>query len=847
MGTASTNTRRSWITLLVRVLLALLLVTQLAVLWVIAHPSPTRLPAGVLSALADVAAGRLDFECREATIDRRGRLRLSGVHVWNSDQPEDELTADVDVLPDWRGFVTGSPRILGLQVRGRGALGTDGAAIDDFVVRLAPVDGNVRVQAAARAGSITLHASVTLPSESTAETSTTPDLPAWNRALASDCLRTLRSMNGSIGLVANPKGSSVSGAFVENTTALGALPVQAASGEINARWDGRLHAEVRLRGLRGWGASAERAWVNLGEQGRFRALLLAGRIDGLEVTAVSVRGEWSRDRPVGIELSAETAESRFAGRVEMEGGAVRLRDATAALAASDLTRIAPLAQQARAAGIDLCGRIEILGGELDWSADGLAVARASFAVSEMGWGDLRPAVVRPEQARAGFRGELLLDLRHNRLALTRLDLAGIRGEIEGGLRPGDNYVIRLNSSEGQPFNPSCLNALLGKWWLDLWARFDLSTRPTRPHADVRVEGRWGDVASTRTQVRARLAHFGFMETRFRLVSLRVLATNDESVVSIDELEGELSGESAGTARGTVCWDWRKPEWQGLPQIDMQGNLAPACAVRLYDPALATRLNSLSFGDAELRVALGPGRPLRATLASAGTSSLAGVKVDQLNLTVTQAAEDARKLSIEATGLVSGGKASLSLKGDLASQNQLELSVREWSRSGVETLIGQITGSPPAEAKADPSQLTVLYKGSFDFSAPWATEGEGQVNLSDPTLKTIRLLGILSEGLDLLGIGFSSYPLNRVEANFRCTGGKALLNPLKIEGDDAALNLKGSIQLQNGGLNLSGRFYLKDSPWGPLKYFNPNRLIAKMIDVKIGGTVNKPEVGAKPGM
>ena len=88
-------------------------------------------------------------------------------------------------------------------------------------------------------------------------------------------------------------------------------------------------------------------------------------------------------------------------------------------------------------------------------------------------------------------------------------------------------------------------------------------------------------------------------------------------------------------------------------------------------------------------------------------------------------------------------------------------------------------------------------------------------------------------------------MNRAEASFRCTEGKALLNPLKIEGDDAALNLKGSIQLQNGALDLSGRLYLKDSPWGLLKYINPNRLIARMIDIRIGGTVNKPEVGARP--
>lgn len=845
MAGETTRTRRRWTTLLARLALGLLLLSQLAVLWVIAHPSPTRLPAGVLSAIAELVSGPIDVECREATVDRRGRLRLGGVRISDPRHPGDEFTGDIDVLPDWRGLLTGSPAILGLQVRGHGSLGESGAAIDDFVSRLTPAGDEVRLEAAARAGSMVLHATAAIPSRSQAEANPAPTAPGWDRTVAIDCLRALRAMNGAIGLTIGPGGASARGAFIENTAAVSSLPIQAAAGELRARWDGHLRAELRLRGLRGWGATVERAWVGIGDQLRFRALLEAGRLDGLSVTSATARGKWTPGQAGNLELFAETTESRVAARLEFDKASLRVRDAGAVLAAADLTRLSPVAQGAREAGIDLCGRVEILGGEVDWDDAKLASARGSFALSQMGWRDLRPALVRPEQSRACFRGDLSVDLARNHLALTRLDLAGIRGEIEGGLRTGDNYVIRLSSSEGQPVNPSCLNALLGKWWVDLWARFDLSTRPTRPHADVRVEGRWGDIASTHTRVRARLEHFGFMETRFRSVDLRVLATDAETLLHIDSLEGELAGRPAGTAHGIVRWDWRHPEWEGQPQIEAQGDMAPACAIRLYDPSLAARLDGVTFGQGELRVSTGPARPTRATLKVTGTSTLGGVKVDQLSLNVSKAPGASGDLALEASGLLGSGKASLSLTGDLAHRNQVELSVREWNRSGVESLIGQLNGAPAADRKKDPSQLTVLYKGSLDFEAPWATQGEGQFSLSDPSLKTIHLLGALSEGLDLLGIGFSNYPLNRAEAIFRCAEGKALLKPLKIEGEDALLNLKGSIHLRNGALDLSGRVYLKDSPWGMLKYINPNRLIAKMIEVNIGGTVNKPEVGAKP--
>ena len=69
---------RGW-TILARTLLATLLLAQLTALWVVAHTSPTRLPVGVIDAFAELTSDRIDFECREVTVDSRGRIRLAGV------------------------------------------------------------------------------------------------------------------------------------------------------------------------------------------------------------------------------------------------------------------------------------------------------------------------------------------------------------------------------------------------------------------------------------------------------------------------------------------------------------------------------------------------------------------------------------------------------------------------------------------------------------------------------------------------------------------------------------------------------------------------------------------------
>lgn len=851
MAEASKRARRSLGTVAARTALGLLLTGQLAALWILARPTPTRLPSAVVETLADLVSGQLRVECREASVDRRGRIRLGGARIFDSLNPADGFSGDIDILPDWRGLCLGSARILAAQARGQVSLGgaESGARVDDLVVRLVGNRDTVELQAGARVGLMVLRAD--LVSRRDAEpgalpAAAGPDAAAWDRGATVLALRALRAMQGAAGLTATSGRVAIDGGFVENPAAVNPLPLAARSGRLRGGWDGKLRAELSLENLRGPDLGATRAWVSVDETLAIQALVEGIRFDGLGPARASVRGAWRPGATTRLNLLAETAESRASAQLEIAPASVRVRDLAARLSAQDIAGVAPLAQAARASGIDLCGTVELIGGEASWEEGELRSTRATFALAESGWRDLRPALVRPEQPRPVFRGDLSLDLGGNRLSLTRLDLAGIRGEIEGGLRAGDPFSIRLASSEGQPVNPSCLNALLGQWWVELWARFDLSTHGAKPHADVRVEGRWGEVDSIRTTVRAHLDRFGFMNARFLSTDLWVFAEPESTLVRVDNLRGELEGRDAGAAHGTIRWNWRRAEWRGEPQIDFEGDLHPACALRLHDPAAAAQLKDWSFGQPLIHVSLGPDRPLHVRLQSPGESVIGGVKVDQLALTASQPSPAERTLCIEAAGNLSGGRAAVVIKGDLASHNHIQLSVREWSRSGVETLVAQLRGTPQPQTKSDPSQLTLLYEGSCDFTAPWSTQGNGRATLVDPSLKTVHLLGLLSEGFDALGIGFSNYPLNRADVTFSCAGGQAEVKPLTIDGEDAALKLKGFINLQNGGLNLQGQLYLKDSPWGPLKYINPNRLIAKMISVKVGGSVNKPEVQAKIG-
>lgn len=851
MGPAPSRPRRL-ITVVARTVLALLLLAQLAILWVIAHATPTRLPAALIDAVGELVSGTMDFECREATVDRRGRVRLGGVRLSDAAHPGDAVTGDIDVLPDWLGCLRGSPRVLALQVRARATAG-EGAAVgrvDDFVLRLGRIgrDEATDLQAAARIGTLTLRVHA-LGKPGTAEGADTPGpaglaLPAWDRALGIDALRLLRSLDGAISLTASPESLAAEGGFAENPAAVSPVPLRIESGRLSGCRGETGRIGLVLGGVHLGGARAERTWITLDRGLRLGVLAEGLRVDGLDRAHLLAEGRWQPDAPTRLRLRAGTPASRLDGVVEVGPGSIRLRTLDARLAAEDLAGLAPVAQAARASGIDLCGMVELRETEALWENGSLAWLRGDFAFGSAGWGDLRPSLVRTEERRPTFQGRFDIDLAGNRLALTRLDLAGIAGEIRGGLRAGDPFDLRLSSTEGRPVNPPCLNALLGAWWVDLWSRFDLSTHGTRPEADVRVTGRWGHPESLVTTVRSTLRDFGFMNARFLEVDLRVYADARETRVNVERLRGELDGRDAGTAKGNLRWDWQRQERKGEPEILFVGDLDPLCALRLHDPAAAARLRGWDFGRPNIQVAVGPDRPLQISLHATQPAKMGGIPVERYTATAQLDPSAQGHLTLEAQGEIEGGQVSLKLAGNLASDNQVDLAVEHWSRTGAERLIARIRGMEPTAAKPDSTQLSLRYKGRCDFAAPWATEGEGRIQLSDPNLKTLRLLGPLSSALDLIGLSFSNYNLNRAEAVFECSQGVARLKPLKLEGDDALVNLGGTLDLQSGALQLKGGLKLKDSGWGPLKILNPNRLIANIISIDVGGDVNKPEVKAK---
>ena len=829
---------------LARAALILLLLPQLAALWVLSRPAPTRLPAALVAAVTDGLLGEATAEVGAATIDGRGAIRIKGLRIGHAPSGLG-FEGDARVTPPWSSWLALRPDLPAIEVRGRlGELG--GATLAEDVVLRASDPRGARLDLAARLGGVRLRvesrAPLPIPEEASADTPP---------AAAPDWVALIREASRLQG------GAEVrlsEGGWVAETSLRGDPDRAGAAG-----W--RLGSvEARLRndkgGLAGWARITEAGRGDLG------AGLLRAHILGDAVHATLEKGRWGAlaevsgaldldwdNRRVRAEGHLASGESRLLARVSREHGGEWSVDRLAGrLRSAEVLRAPGVAAALRAAEVDLSGTVELGAGEVRFLSGAPCELEGWFALDDAGWKDLRPAVIRPER-RANLTGRARVDLRAKRFEATDLDLAGIVGSIEGGIAAGDRYVVRLATSPDNPFRQACLASLLGGWWVDLWNLFDLSTGRSAPHAEVRVEGRWGASTTERLEVSATLDRFGFMGARFAETAVRVEATPATTRVRIDRLVGELDGKPAGSARGTATWDWSSGS--SLPDIVAEGDLEPLVALRMLERGrvAAERLRGASFGQPWLKVAIPRQGGAEVRLSTKGPSQILGAQLGPLSLDLSLRPPGQSPMPLRAKGevVLAGGKLALELEGDLAERNVLHGLRIEGIRWAQLPKALPFLFSAQANGETSAATLDGNLRGDLVLGDTPDFQGSGDFILRDPNLRRVQLFGTLSKGLDALGLGFSGYDLTEARGRFTLKDQKAQLPELVIGGEDAEINLKGQLDLRTGGIDFEGDFRLKDSDWGPLGYLNPNRLITKAIKLRIGGTMAKPETKVRAGL
>ncbi len=530
-----------------------------------------------------------------------------------------------------------------------------------------------------------------------------------------------------------------------------------------------------------------------------------------------------------------------------QNGAVTAIIDHARLSGEEISAQPELGRLLHAAGVDLRGDVLLREVAANLSAKGeLSQASGEIALSGFRGLGLSAEAISPDKAlplRTRF------DFDPSRagapLRLRDLRLASITGSADCELKAGGAFMLHLNGE----MNPACLDRLLGEWWISLWKLFLLREHP---YAFIDVESHWGSMTSVTTG-RALLNRFDFMGAPFRHVEVSIDADPKRTHIGLHRLGGGDS-EADGSVDGSATWDWSKPLALAGPVVRAEGNLQPWIAARCAGKDFGEALRGLSLPiDRRFTLLLTPGvkgPDVKSSIECAGAFSAWGVSGSSLNVSTENIDGGMR---VRAKLGLADGEARVTLDGDSFRQTKLSLGLKGCDPAQIGQLLNDLGTHKPKDAPpistakvTSAGKLDLDFNGHLDLEKPRLLRGLGQYLLTDPELKKVRLLGGISNVLEAIGVGATTYELGQAKGTFGCVGGRAYFPDLAITGPQSRLDLAGEVDLQASTLDFEGDFSLpRKGGFNPLDLINLNRALISLTKIKLKGPLSKPEISAIP--
>jgi hypothetical protein len=631
---------------------------------------------------------------------------------------------------------------------------------------------------------------------------------------------------------------------------------------LNLRGAIKVAAEGRITDWRVDGGAQEMAWRNItAERIDLRARGKSRREDTVaELTLAQAKGAGLELRRVKLDGRPISGDGyRIAFGILSDGstasgsailastGAVTAAISHAHLSGAEISAQPELGRLLHAAGVDLRGDVLLREVAANLSAKGeVTQASGEIALSGFRGLGLSAEAISPDKA-LPLRTHFDFDPTRaaSPLQLRDLRLASVTGSVDCELKAGGAFMLHLNGE----MDPTCLDRVLGEWWVSLWKMFFLRERP---YAFIEVESHWGSLTSV-TKGRALLNRFDFMGAPFRHVEVSIDADPKQTTIGLHRLGGGDS-EADGSVEGSATWDWTKPLALAGPVVRAEGNLQPWIAARCAGKDFGEALRGLSLPiDRRLTLLLTPGvkgPDVKTSIECAGAFSAWGISGSSLQASTENIDGGMR---VRAKLGLADGEARLSLDGDPLRQTKLSLGLKGCDPAQIGQLLNDLSTPPPKDAPPTPAtkvasagKLDLDFTGHLDLEKPRLLKGLGHYTLTDPALKKVRLLGDISKVLEALGVGATTYELSQAKGTFGCVGGQAYFPDLAITGPKARLDLAGEIDLQASTLNFEGDFSLpRQGGLNPLDLLNLNRALISLTKIKLKGPISKPETSAIP--
>lgn len=403
--------------------------------------------------------------------------------------------------------------------------------------------------------------------------------------------------------------------------------------------------------------------------------------------------------------------------------------------------------------------------------------------------------------------------------------------------PTNDYAVTLHGF-AKPYD---YNAILPRWWGGIFQDFDFE----------QIESGLGDfVIYGNTQSKA--ADFFFGHARTRNVAYAGVRVDEgelfvrgrgpyAEVYKLDVRRGE------GFARGNIRFASRLDEVRGpmSVRLDLDTKLPLSDAKKLFDKDIAKVLSEFDT-DAMPRAIL------KGAIFNKSYPEFNGLSY--IDITATCPSPLRYKsipldyLEFDLFGRVgvthlrdiqlgyAGGKvdadADIITSADGPAMTRFELSLKGANQTQA---VRQLTALKRGSS-GEPGENDTVSEGILDFELaaygqvddPFAMSGFGNLEIENDNLYAIQLFGPLSRLLQKARLGFTSFALNKLEAQFALKDGTVEFSQLEINGPKTRIEAPGTLQLSDFSLAMRVSVYLFGNAG------NPNSNIRR-----IGDLITKP--------
>ena len=415
-----------------------------------------------------------------------------------------------------------------------------------------------------------------------------------------------------------------------------------------------------------------------------------------------------------------------------------------------------------------------------------------------------------------------------------------------------NYEFVLN---GQ-CNPTDINNWMGEWWTEIWTDFAFNLDDV-PLGDFIISGSWGGDSNHSTDGKINASHYKYKQLDVINSNIHVNVDAKKTTLFLNHLE-----HSRGVIGGHVTIPRLAARQSELLNFKMIGdfpindgrNILGDFVEGFLDDFNLTTIRVDTHGDIDIRsnkynFPETSDNNFHIITDTDKNGSWNGINFTSFKGTIIK--ETNSLLFDFPTIQTCNGNISLLIDSNLTNKNS-NINLKT-SNLKVDELYDSIISYQLKTDKiilSDKDSTSISENGIVDFSINatctdfdfTSLNGTGKIKIKDKELSKIRLLGLLSNGLDELPLPFPSGTLkfNTLEGLFELENGLITFDSLVLSGLLSKVVSNGNINLENGELNIKSKIQLIGNVPIISKIAQIADPLAFFAEIKITGPWNDPK-------